>query len=441
MNLVSVENQAASLATHTPAPAPESAPAQVQTHDYRVVCLRSEEELARLCEPWTALMAEAPGAPVFQTWEWASAFWQHRDLGNELWVLAVWDAAAPHLPASHAPAEGRLAGLLPLMLVEEHRGPFRLRRLTFLGRGINYPVHLNLIARPDEEQVVARALAAYLDEHRGAWDVLDLGDMRADSPLRAAFRALDRPLRELSGAPARVSALPASWEIYDKDCLSSTRRKHLGQYRRKLEREPPGLVSFYEVRNPNELGWALDAMGELNKSRWHDRRITSAFDHPEFVRFHAAMAQMALDQGWLRFYVLRVGEAMAASVYGFLYGGVFYCYQLTFNRDWGKYGPGNLILGYAIEHAIAGGAREWNMMRGDQEYKLSWTDEERFDAHLLVAATLAGRIWLTGDAAFDKARAWGKAHLPENVRERITQFLSRKGLRRLEPAGSKHVSD
>ena len=311
---------------------------------YRVTRIGTEEELCALREPWAELTANAAYVPLCANWEWVTTWWKHRDCGTDLWVLVAWDEA------------GSLAGLVPWMLMKDAWGPLQLRRLTFLGRGIVYPVHMDAIARHGEERAVCEAFLAYLDASHKDWDVLDLGDLNYDSPFRACLHASHWPHHALAGDVACVSDLPASWEQYEREKLSSTRRKHLGQYRRKLEREHPNLVRFYEVVDSQELQWALDAMSALNRTRWHDKSVHSAFDDEHFVAFHHELAQIALVQGWLRFYVLRVGDEMVAAIYGFLRDQVFYCYQSAFNLDWGKYGPGQLVLGYGFEKAIEDGA-------------------------------------------------------------------------------------
>ncbi|HEX9117921.1 MAG TPA: GNAT family N-acetyltransferase [Anaerolineae bacterium] len=387
------------------------------------------EQLVALREPWEALLAACERTLLFETWEWITTWWRHFGGDAELWVLAAWDG------------EGRLAGVAPWMLVRDGLGAFALRRLTFIGRGIVYPVHLDLLVRPSEEEHVTQALLDYLDAQAGQWDVLDLGDLHPDSALAPCLVGRYDRLKELKGTVARVSRLPATWEIYEKERLSSTRRKHLGQYRRKLEREHPGQVRFSEISSPAELRRALDVFAELNRTRWHGRQNESSFDDDAFVAFHREIASIALEKGWLHFCVLEVGEEMAAAIYAFLYRDVFYAYQATFDQRWAHYGPGQLMLGYTVERAIASGAREWNMMRGEQDYKLSWTDEERVDRHVVVSAGRAGDLWLLGGGLIETAKSFGRERLPAKLQERLIRLISMKGAHRHERARGRDVSD
>ena len=79
-------------------------------------------------------------------------------------------------------------------------------------------------------------------------------------------------------------------------------------------------------------------------------------------------------------------------------------------------------------------------MRGDQEYKLSWTDRERLDAHILASASLVGRFWLWRNALFDWAKTQSKEKLPRDVQERIVKLISARGQKH-EPAKPNDVSD
>jgi CelD/BcsL family acetyltransferase involved in cellulose biosynthesis len=393
---------------------------------YRVDRVDSAAGLAALQDAWTDLMAEAEEPCLFLTWEWVSTWWRQRDTQAGLWILAAWDA------------EGRLAGLAPWMAVRTHAGPLSMRRLAFLGSGIVFPIGLDIIARPGDKETVAGALLNYLETHRRDWDVLDLTDLDQRSRFAECVTQLGRRVCHLQPATARFTCLPGSFEAYERDLMTGSRRGHMRQRRRKLEREHEGVV-FEELTDPAAVQAGLDALKRLNQTRFHERQVGSSFDDAGFVAFHSEMALLAQARGWLRFFVLRVGDEIIAAVYGFYYGGVWYAYQAAFDESWGRYSPGYLLFTHCIQHAIEQGAREWNMMRGDQEYKQSWTHEVRADDHLALSSSLPGYLWMTGLALFQTAKSEARRRLPKEIQDRIDRFVSGK-VQTDEPADTKEIS-
>jgi CelD/BcsL family acetyltransferase involved in cellulose biosynthesis len=73
-----------------------------------------------------------------------------------------------------------------------------------------------------------------------------------------------------------------------------------------------------------------------------------------------------------------------AARYGYVYRDTYYAYQSGFDPALADYSPGEVMLGYVIEHLIGRGVRELNFLRGTQPHKYFWTDRERHTEHLEV---------------------------------------------------------
>jgi CelD/BcsL family acetyltransferase involved in cellulose biosynthesis len=381
----------------------------------RIERVNSEAELLALKEPWTALLADVPGVPIFLTWEWISTWWRHYGQGQALWVLAAWDEA------------GRLAGLAPWMLVHHRWGPLCLRRIAFIGSGLVYPDHLDVIARPDEEEAVCAAFVAYLETHQKKWDVLDLEGLARDSVLKPYLATAGGRYREREAVICPVIFLADDWDTYQKDSLSRRRRQNLRRRRRRLEQAHPGQVAFHRVAEASELPSAMDALIALHRKRWLEKGLLTSFSYSHFVAFHREMAALALERGWLRLYQLKVADQVIAVEYCFRYRDAFYDYQKGFDPDWHTYGPGNLLLAYTIQEAIKEGVHEFDMLRGTEPYKLSWTDVVRTDSHLLLSTNWPGHLWLLGAVLFDATKLIGKRVLPQPIQLGIERWLSTRG--------------
>ena len=74
---------------------------------------------------------------------------------------------------------------------------------------------------------------------------------------------------------------------------------------------------------------------------------------------------------------LRLDEKPAASLYGFLYAGIFYFYQSGFDDAYKQASVGLITMGLAIQSAIKEGAEEYDLLHGDESYKSHWCRHSR----------------------------------------------------------------
>jgi CelD/BcsL family acetyltransferase involved in cellulose biosynthesis len=111
--------------------------------------------------------------------------------------------------------------------------------------------------------------------------------------------------------------------------------------------------------------------------------------------------------------------------YCFRYRDVFYDYQRGLNPEWNRYSPGHLLLAHAMREAIAEGAREFDLLRGVEPYKFSWTDTVRTDSRILFSTEWPGHLWSLGATVYDGAAAVAKAILPDTAQQKLGQLMVR----------------
>src|SRR5439155_27166317 len=118
-----------------------------------------------------------------------------------------------------------------------------------------------------------------------------------------------------------------TWESY----LASLGASHRANFRRRLR----ALTKRFDMRF--ELIASGPARGEALAAlvRFHGQRFgasgSTAFLSPALRAFHDDASRRAIDQGWLRLFVLRLDGAIAAVMYGFSYNNRFYFYQHGFD--------------------------------------------------------------------------------------------------------------
>lgn len=372
----------------------------------RVTRIDGGAALAALREDWQALMDDVPAASIFLTWDWIDAWWQNHEPEWELWVLAVSDV------------DGNLRGIAPWARTRHALGPLTVKRLAFAGDHRAYRNHMDVIARPEDRDRVVLALAEHLGRERREWDVLDLEALAEGSPFKSTLAAFPGRALELEPIVCPRVELPGSWDQFAHAHLSANYRWQLRSRRRKLEQDHPGVV-FCQVTDASELPEALAAYGELHRQRWHAKGQGSSFDHAAFVNFHQALAATALANGWLQMYLVKDGPRVVAAEYGFLFRGTLSHYGTAFDADYAAYSPGQLLLAFMTEMAIAAGATWLDLGRGTFDYKFRWANAEQVDSHVILSRSAAGHLWSYGRAATRSAKALGRKYLSASLVDRI----------------------
>jgi CelD/BcsL family acetyltransferase involved in cellulose biosynthesis len=250
--------------------------------------LTSESELARLRPEWTPLAAAAGN--VFGTPEWASVWWQHWGGGRRLSAIAC-----------RAPS-GRLAGLVPLY--EFARRPIRI--LRFIGHGAGDV--LGPVCSMRDRQEVARAVRRALGERLGTGDLLLAERMDANEGWGPSLAG--RLVRHEPSPVLRVGEM--SW-----DDFLSTRSRNFREKLRRSERRL-GTYGGYRIRlanDPDRLQRDLQTLIRLHNARW-TASPSRAFAGRRHA-FHLEWASIALARGWLRLWLMELGQDAIAAWYGF----------------------------------------------------------------------------------------------------------------------------
>jgi len=322
--------------------------------------------LAPLRADWNRLVDQSPRPNVFLTWEWLTAWWAHFGEGQTLHVMAVRDGT------------GALVGVGPFC-IERDPGPWPFRILKFLGTKEVSSDYLDLIAAPGQEREVAIAILHALRDDRGVWDTAELTDLLADS---VGLRALKD---EAVATGCATGVAPGEWcpflplaatreEYFDS--IGRSKRSRLKRAKKAVE----GVGCAYTLADtPETLGPALEALYALHGKRWAARGLSGNLHSPAVRAFHHRLAGTLGAQGAMRIYTLeREGKAVACD-YVLHRGNTVYFYQTAFDTDpaWEEYKPGYTLLAHTIEDSVDRGAREFDFLRGREEYKERWTSSVR----------------------------------------------------------------
>ena len=428
----------------------------------RIVEAGGPNALSVLQHRWQTLQAQCPQATPFQTWEWNAAWWRHFGARKRPRILLFWaqaeESAAQAFDAGGKESFGAgaecgrrgevLIGLAPFY-TSFHLGT-PLRRLAWIGTG--HSDYLAPLAAQGYEEAVALALRDYLDGQLRGWDIADLQQMRPDAPLLRLAICADGGVESAGAAtaagteqatgnalrlrksprampaqtvlpiePCPYVALPADWNTF-AGRLGKKMRSNLGYYDRLLQKT--FAEARYGMADTGSLQEGMTALFDLHQKRWNARWLPGVLGSRRVQAFHRDVAQIFLENGWLRLHLLTVEGTIRAALYCFSYGGRTFYYLGGFAPEMGKYSLGTLLTARAIRTAIEEGCTEFDFLRGSEPYKYRWLPEERMNHRLLL---LRSRHKLGGLGALPGRAGYALNRVERYVTARAKAFAEQQG--------------
>jgi CelD/BcsL family acetyltransferase involved in cellulose biosynthesis len=381
---------------------------------------RDPRRLTALRAEWSALFDAARDPSPFLSWEWLEPWWRAFGARREPWILEARDG------------QGALAGLL---LLAGGAGPLGVRRYGLLGNGVTGADGLDVLARAADAAAARDALLRAVADRAEPWDVLDLEDLPCGSPTVEALRRA-AAARGAHVAVERGFACPGF-------ALRGTFEDHLGRVRRRetygrrvrwLSRQPGFRIEV--ATSPAEAPAALEHLLRLHRLRWEREGGSEGIPAGPVEDFHREVAPRLAARGWLRLYVLHVGGAAIAAVYGIEVARRFFYYQSGYDPAWAARSPGVVLVGKTVEDAYARGLSDYDFLRGSEPYKLDWAQDRRETCSLRVHAPSlrAGAAALARDA-WRSTRGVAKAIAPARAWEALRRV--RRGLDARALAGAR----
>ncbi|MEM1582425.1 MAG: GNAT family N-acetyltransferase [Candidatus Bathyarchaeia archaeon] len=361
--------------------------------------VREVDDFHDLASVWNALLKHnLLGDNVFLTWEWLSTWWKHFGEGRKLLLLAV--------------KEGdKIIAIAPLML-SKYKLPFfgAVKKVEFVG--VRHSDYNNFIILKQEAECI-RLILNYLLNSVAEWDWIELkeipetnGDAYYPHKFFSEIPFKLRLNKRVCNICPYIS-LPSSFDTLCRK-LSKNMRQNLNKYLRRIK------ANYHiEFKRYDESGFSvIDAMKifmKLHEARWTKEGTRGAFkDNPRFRDFHFEIAKIFSDKGWLGLYFLLANQEPVSTQYTFEYGDKIYYYLGGLDPNFSRYSIGNLTIMFLLERGIQKGFKEYDMMRGNEPYKLFWTRNFRRNFEIrLVKNGMTRKFynWLTWSNTVNKMAA------------------------------------
>jgi CelD/BcsL family acetyltransferase involved in cellulose biosynthesis len=324
-----------------------------------VSCIEDDAAFDVLAESWNRLTAETGNVP-FRSWDWLRFSWRHfQSPDSSLFILAVRDA------------DGTLIGLAPWY---RRRSAWQGDVVRFLGSDQASSDYLSVLSAPQREHDVARKLAGWLgNDGAGQWDLIELDGIDADDKMSGLLvdelKDHGHTVHLRAGLNCWRLQLPDDWDDYLAR-LSRNRRQKL----RSMWRKAFGSGTAVPRRADSEasLQQGLEILVDL-----HERRRTSVgeigcFSHEQFTAFLFDVARRMHACGQLRLQWIEVDGTPVAVDFSVSGSQCVYGYQCGINPDYSKLRPRTLMMAANFQQAIHDGYREFDFLRGDEDYKTHW---------------------------------------------------------------------
>ncbi len=376
----------------------------------RVVPCADPAAFAALRPEWAALLDRSDGA-IFLGWEWLYP-----------WYRRIAPERSPLLLLARD-RDGRLRGLLPLG-VERLRGPGgTVRRWAFLGETHVGSDGLDALAERGREEELSRLFATWLLEHDAEWDVLDLLDLEAGSPLLPALREAFGRSHAVEQADRFLCPfeLFRPGETFDGFLRRCGRRDNFLRRRKWLAAQPGFRIDRAE--RPGELAAPMAELLRLHAARWAADGGSQGIRGPATEAFHRDATEWLAERGKARLYTMWVGGEAVASVYALLHRGELIYFQSGYDPAWRNRSVGLVLVGETFRDAIEGGLRGYDFLRGTETYKSDWTSRVRRTVAVRIHRVRgAGARWCLRQQGGRLARGAVKRALPERWVERIRRW-------------------
>jgi CelD/BcsL family acetyltransferase involved in cellulose biosynthesis len=348
-----------SIATAVHAPLSTTRPAvrsSAATHTgaSSALLLRGREQFDALRGEWAEAITRMARPSIFITPDFLITAWEHlANPGDEPWFVVVREG-------------GQMVGLLPLMVT----------RGRYLGLPVRTVTHMSMLAgdRPGllavapADVVWERALQVLM-QHRGDWDILDLGEVDEGAwPLEAAGQALFQAQgMTITVTPATWSGcLPISGTAQDYfQARSSQTRQSFRRSERQLKTACPDLT-LDVIDDPEQIVAACDRYLAIEARSWKAEAKVELWSDDRERTFLRALLPILARKGQASVWLLHSEGRDIAGLIRMQQGPIMFERHWTYDPEFGKYSPGTLLRVRAIEQLFGGPCDESDALGMDE---------------------------------------------------------------------------
>ena len=315
------------------------------------------KELSDYKSDWNNLLFRSIDNHPFLTSEWLNSWWKHFGREKELKFFSTQSGNDVSL-------------VIPVMYSTCKVLGSKRRRVSFVADpDSDYQVFLVTNFQQAIENV--KQLIDGIIEDSDA-DCVTFGEVPEDSATSKLLEGIND--QEFTNHRSATNLcpyipLPSSYEIFNQN-LGSNMRRNLKVWEKQALKDYK--VSFVRYDEIGSVDYAMNKFFDLHQKRELSIGNAGVFSDDIQKQFHLDLAKAFAAKGWLSLFFLTFNDEPVSAIYSFEYNGKIYAYLCGFDPEFSEYRPGNLAFKKLIQHAIENNLREFDFLRGDEEYKSRW---------------------------------------------------------------------
>ena len=306
---------------------------------------------------WNQLLAHSLDNNPFLTYEWLTTWLKHFGKGQELKLFTLESKRKVSLSVPVMYSKRRVFG-------SEHC------KVSFAASpDSDYQVFL-VTDLQDAAKNVDQLVENIIEDSNA--DSIVFKDVPEDSVTARLLESVNRErfvVRRSVSNLCPYIPLPDSYNTYLQGFSSNMRwalkkseKQALKDYR----------VDFVRYDNIGTVKEAMNILFKLHQKREIAKGDYGVFSNELKQNFHIEVANAFAENGWLALYFLTFNDKPVSTVYAYEYHGKLYAYLSGFDTEYSHYRPGYLIIKSLIQYAIRKKLKEFDFLRGEEQYKMRW---------------------------------------------------------------------
>lgn len=356
---------------------------------YTVELVSTEDALARLKGDWDHLSTAAERPNVFTSYGWFKAWYM--SFGTERARVL-----RPNVLVLRR--DGVVSGIAPLVASVTHKRGVSLRRLHFAWQDYAWDYNDLIVGNDFPGEMLA--LAQYLKRDAGAWDYIDLRELRDAGAIENIETALQeaglsyRIFPEVERCPHMP--IEGSWQETMPKHSRYTRRT----FRKFAERAPQEGFRTRIIEDPTREPELLQKMIAIEAQKHVGGELSIPFLGKYAEVFRSLFETMG-PQGWISVVVLEREDQLIAWNLLYRCGRKLWGYLTAYDHAYADLSPGMILIPAVIDYAFANGFDELDFLKGEEDYKLRWAT----DFHRTYRMVIWNRRWASRLHAYRGLRA------------------------------------
>jgi CelD/BcsL family acetyltransferase involved in cellulose biosynthesis/GNAT superfamily N-acetyltransferase len=327
------------------------------TGPLRVEVITEYDAFLKLAPEWNRLVREAEIEFPFVRHEWIRADWDCFSQGATLHIIVVHDGFHP-------------VAIAPLMQDRVRMYGLPMHRLRSIASVYTERFDFILTDRPKES---CAAIWAYLADHAHQWEVLELRQLPDVSATLDMFPPSERRAQcAVSRWPSAESpyvAVRDTWDTYYKR-LKKTHRHDMR--RRIASLEQHGSLDLEVILSDACMDRDFEDALRLESSAWKGAEGTAIKSREDSTSFYRDVVRLAVRNGWLRLYFLKVGGTRIAVRIALLFQNKLYMLKAGYDPNYASCAPGHVLSLKILEEAWRLKLDEVDFLGDAERWKLDW---------------------------------------------------------------------